>query len=158
MLKESSAYHDLLSPFFQPDSPDLQDWVNSPYEKNTKHPERLIHETLSGEFVRSKSESMIAMSLQTHHLPFRYECALQLGEVKVFPDFTILHPVTRKVFYWEHLGMLDVRDYLRKAVSKLELYGENGYYPGNQLIITSESKDEPLTTMSIEKTIQHYFL
>lgn len=158
MLKESSVYHKLLSPSFQPLSPELLDWANSPYEKNTKYPEGLKFETNFGLYVRSKSESLIAMMLRDKHIPFRYECALELGGVTIYPDFTIKHPITGKIHYWEHLGMMNTSDYIRRTSSKLTLYIENGFLISNNLILTSETKEEPLTPMSIEKTIQHHFL
>ena len=157
MLKESSVYHKLLSSSFESQSQDLIDWANSPYEKNTKYPEGLKFETSFGLHVRSKSESMIAMMLQTYHIPFRYECALELGGITIYPDFTIRHPITGKFYYWEHLGMMDTRDYARRTSSKLMLYIENGFVISNNLILTSETKEEPLTPMNIEKTVQHYF-
>lgn len=158
MLKESSVYHMLLSPFPQSPSPDFSDWADSPYEKNTNYPEGLKFETNFGLYVRSKSESMIAMMLHTYHIPFRYECALELGGITIYPDFTIRHPGTGKIHYWEHLGMVDTKDYARRTSSKLSLYIENGFTISNDLIITSETKTEPLMPMSIEKTIQHHFL
>lgn len=72
----------VLSPFPQSPSPDFSDWADSPYEKNTNYPEGLKFETNFGLYVRSKSESMIAMMLHTYHIPFRYECALELGGLR----------------------------------------------------------------------------
>lgn len=158
MLKASNPFQELLIPYFQPEVQKFQDWANSPYEKNEKYPENLIFETGFGVCVRSKSEAVIAMSLQANKIPFRYECALELGNVKVFPDFTIMHPRTGEVHYWEHLGMIDVKEYVWNASSKINLYMENGFQIGTDLIITSETKERPLTPMDVERTIRHYFL
>ncbi|MFQ8777759.1 MAG: hypothetical protein ACLR78_10425 [Roseburia sp.] len=57
--------------------------------------------------MRSKSEAMIAMLLHLNAIPYRYECALSLGGVTLFPDFTIRHPVTGVLYYWEHFGLMD---------------------------------------------------
>ena len=43
-----------------------------------------MHKGSSGNYVRSKSESMIDMVLYIHKIPFRYECALILGETTLF--------------------------------------------------------------------------
>lgn len=101
LLSDDSGYRELLSPYFKPLSQEFQEWSSAPYEHNEKYPERLIHKTCAGIFVRSKSEAMIAAFLYMNKIPFRYECALHLGEVTVYPDFTIRHPQTGQVYYWE---------------------------------------------------------
>ena len=42
-------------------------------------------------------------SNQLFNIPFRYECALTLGNTTVYPDFTIMHPNTGELIYREHL-------------------------------------------------------
>ena len=158
LLSDNSGYSELLSPFFAPSSRELQDWMNSPYEHNENYPEQLIHKTGSGILVRSKSEAIIAMLLHVHKVPFRYECALQLGDVTIFPDFTIRHPQTGQIFYWEHFGMMDNPTYQRKTFSKLQLYTANEIYPSLQLLTTYETKDQPLDSSIVETMIKHYFL
>lgn len=129
----------------------------SPYEQNPKYPEQLIHKTASGKFVRSKSEAMIDLYLYNKRLPFRYECALQLGEATVYPDFTILHPQTGERYYWEHFGMMDEPSYYQKVFPKLQLYTSYGIIPSINLITTFETRKHPLTTELIEKIIEYYF-
>lgn len=63
LLTYDSAYHSLLAEHFQPVSQELQTWESSPYNKNKNYPEQLKHKTCKNEFMRSKSEAMIAMSL-----------------------------------------------------------------------------------------------
>lgn len=122
------------------------------------HPEQLIHKSCSGNVVRSKSEAMIDMFLYMNKIPFRYECALELEQITLFPDFTIRHPKTGKLYYWEHFGMMDNVNYAKKTYSKLELYGRYGIIPSIQLIVTFETKEHPLTVDVIEKLIKEYFL
>ena len=158
LLDENSEYAKLLSPYFKPLSQELDEWMNAPYEQNPKHPEHLVHKTSSGHFVRSKSEAMINMFLHTNHIPFRYECALYLDNVPFYPDFTIRHPQTGALFYWEHFGMMDDPSYCKSAASKLQTYIAHGMIPSIQLITTYETKQNPLTTEMIQKIIEHYFL
>ena len=138
-------------------SQSLSQWITAPYDRNPKYPEQLIHKSVSGHLVRSKSEAMIDMYLFTHHIPFRYECALLLDEVTLFPDFTILHPETGKLYYWEHFGRMDDADYAKNVFSKLQLYNSYGITPGIQLITTYETKDNPLSFETIENVVSHYF-
>ena len=106
--------------------------------------------------LRSKSESMIDMYLFTHHIPFRYECALTLGEVTLYPDFTLLRPSTGKIYYWEHHGRMDDPYYAKNVFTKMQLYNSYGIFPGIQLILTFETSESPLTFDAIEHTVSFY--
>lgn len=156
-LENHEEYQRLLSPFFQPKSKELSDWMYSPYEKNLKYPEQRIHKTGSGNIVRSKSEALIDMCLHTRKIPFRYECALFLNETTIYPDFTIRHPHTGDTYYWEHFGKMDNAKYAKNTIMKLQLYTSHGILPGIHLITTYETKNKPLTTETIERLIEEYF-
>ncbi len=158
ILTEMPEYQELLAPQFIPKSQELNNWMNSPYERNSKNPENLIHRGSSGNFVRSKSEAIIDMFLHMNKIPFRYECALHLKEVTLFPDFTIRHPVTGETIYWEHFGLMDDPAYAKSASSKISLYIGNGIIPSIHLITTYETREHPLSTEEVEKIIEHYFL
>lgn len=157
-LFQSPGFNELLSPFFSPLSQELQEWISAPYEKNKKNPENLIHKAYSGIHVRSKSEMLIDMFLYLNKIPFRYECLLQLGDLFLFPDFTIRHPKTGQLFYWEHFGMMDNLNYSRNVCHKVQQYISHGIIPTIQLITTYETKDNPLLPETVEKIIYEYFL
>lgn len=158
LLLQNPQYKELLSKAFQPTSMELLEWMNSPFNKNTSHPEQLKFKTHEGDYVRSKSEVIIDMFLRINHIPFRYECALELGEITLFPDFTVRHPHTGKLYYWEHFGLMDNPNYYHTVFSKLELYTSYGIIPSIQLITTFETKEHPLSPETVEKIIEHYFL
>ena len=128
------------------------------YEKNPQHPEHLTYKCCSGHFVRSKSEALIALILHTHRIPFRYECALHLGAVTVYPDFTIRHPRTGEEFYWEHFGIMDDPGYSKNAGAKIHLYSSHDILPSAKLITTFESRNSPLDVEWVEKLVEFYFL
>ena len=158
LLSEGSGYAELLSPFFKPESREFSDWMTTPYERCEKFPETLVHKTTSGIMVRSKSEAMIAAVLHANKIPFRYECALQLGETTIFPDFTIRHPKTGRFFYWEHFGLMDQVSYCRSTFSKLDFYAAHKIIPSIQLLATFETREAPLSYETVEKMVEHYFL
>ena len=159
MLQASqSGLTELLAPYFKPVSAMLAEWQNQPYDRNLKNPEHLIHKTACGICVRSKSEALIATLLSFNKIPFRYECPLLLGNILCHPDFTVRHPKTGNFFYWEHFGMMDHDSYCKKATSKLQLYCSNGIIPSINLLITSETKEQPLDTGLVQDMIRHYFL
>lgn len=157
LLTDMPEYRELLSPFFKPLSDELLAWTHSPFEQNPKYPEQLIHKTCSGNLVRSKSEVLIDMALHINKIPFRYECALSLGDSVIYPDFTIRHPHTGKTYYWEHFGMMDDPVYSKNACAKLQLYTSHGIIPTIQLITTYETKEHPLSSETVEKLIHEYF-
>nr|WP_256731022.1 AAA family ATPase [Ralstonia pickettii] len=93
-----------------------------------------IHEALSGDMLRSKSEVIIANMLHQMSVPFRYEQPLFAGDGTLrLPDFTIAW--AGKTYYWEHLGRLDLTDYAEEWKQKRAWYER--WFPG-QLITTEE--------------------
>ena len=115
-----------------------------------KYKGKHIHKTLSGDWVISKSEVIIANLLFERGIPFRYEEFLRAPDGSCYlPDFTITWK--KKTYYWEHVGMLDVESYEREWREKKKWY-EN-HFPG-QLITTEES-----STLSDDSValIQKYF-
>jgi len=147
-----------VSSYLASDMDELSQWANSPYERSTKNPEHLIIKTKHGYSVRSKSEYIIDMILHDYKIPFRYECALHLGELTIYPDFTILHPKTRQIYYWEHFGKMQDPKYAKNAHMKLETYAHNNIYPTINLITTYETNTNALDPNLVENIIQFYFL
>lgn len=157
-LIENPAYCESILSAFKPLSEELAEWEREPYSKNSFHPEQLRHACLSGHIVRSKSEVLIDQALFAHRIPFRYECELRFDELTIYPDFTIRHPETGQIFYWEHFGLMDLPSYSQNAFQKLQIYSLHGCIPSINLITSYETKDNPLTTETIEQLIQQYFL
>lgn len=160
LLAESSPYYPLLQGYFAKDKLPVsaQRWRAESYETNHSHSEHLIHTTLAGHKVRSKSEVIIANLLYTNNIPYRYEAALSLKEFTAYPDFTLLHPVANKLFYWEHFGMMDNASYCDSACNKLKTYCYNGIFPSMQLITTYETSKCPISTDQVQQIITQYFL
>ena len=158
MLSEHPEYQKLLSPYFKPLSKELEEWASSPYEHNTYYPECLTHQTSSGIYVRSKSESIIDTYLFINKIPFRYECALSLNDTVYFPSFTIRHPKTSETYYWEHFDRMDDQKYSKSVAPKLNTYIAHGIIPSINLITTYESSDYPLDSDTVRKIVEHYFL
>ncbi len=157
LLSVNSPYLDLLTPNFLPNS-DLEKWFLSDYSKNPNHPENLIHKCLSGHLVRSKSEVIIANTLFTNKIPFRYECALELNSMILYPDFTVCHPISKRLVYWEHYGLMDNRTYRDNAYNKLKIYGDNGIIPSINLITTYETSKHPIDSAQVQRIVEEYFL
>lgn len=161
MLSPENRYSELLAPHFAPrhsNTEDFERWSKASYETNPNHRENLIHPTNLGFSVRSKSEAMIAMALHFNCVPFRYESALSLDNITLYPDFTIFHPVTGRIIYWEHFGLIDNPDYQMQYLSKIRHYITNGIYPSIDLITTYETSERPLSLETLDQVISFFAL
>lgn len=154
----SPEFLKLLAPHFKPLSSELSEWASAAFDTNLGNPEHLIHKTSSGIYVRSKSEALIATLLSAQQIPFRYECALRLGQTILYPDFTIRHPQTGSFYYWEHFGMMEHDGYCRNIGSKLQLYCTHDIIPGVNLLLSFESMKHPLDTSMVQDMIHRFFL
>ena len=125
----------------------IEQWQQAPYVHNPSYPEELIYRTHRHELVRSKNECLCANILHDEGLSYRYECELilQNGE-KVYPDFTILSPVNRKIYYLEVCGKMDDPKYVGDYMRKIHKYTSNGIQIGNELLLVFESRDYPFST------------
>lgn len=117
--------------------------------------EKLIHKTIRGEMVRSKSEVIVANILDKMKLEYFYEEPLKIGGKTYIPDFTLRY--LGRTAYLEHLGMLGDKSYEKNWNKKRENYESAGISEtlGN-LIITKDGLDGSLDAMLIESKIQKW--
>lgn len=113
--------------------------------------------TERGEYVRSKSEIIIANTLNRYGVPYKYEKPIVLDGKLRFPDFTLLNIRLRKEVLWEHFGMLDKLDYLTESIQKVAAYNRAGYFAGDNLILTYECGGVPIDVAQIESIIRKMF-
>ena len=132
-------------------NPDL--WKSESYPSNPLDI-TIPHFTPEGLKTRSKSEEIIGTRLEEQGFAFRYEPKLILGTKSVYPDFAVLLPGRRRIVYWEHLGMIDDPEYVMKNLEKLKLYARHGIYLGINLIITYETREQPLTVIDVDDKIR----
>lgn len=132
-------------------------WSKEPVSPFETYETPIAFCTSKNEYVRSKSEVLIANALAANNIPYRYEqpIILKNGRI-VHPDFCCLNLKTRKEVYWEHFGLMDNPEYASNAARKLTEYSESGYKLGKNLIMTFETQDAPLDTRLIERMIADY--
>lgn len=147
-----------ITPIDVSDEDFIRSWLSIPYKGKAISEYLPILETNRKERVRSKSELNIANALAEQDIPYKYECPLQLSNgMIIYPDFTVLDVKRRKVWYWEHRGMMDDKDYARNAVLKMKSYLQCGICLGKELIISEETSTNPLGTNEINEIIKKYF-
>ena len=106
-------------------------------DKYENHPESKNMSTYFGLKVRSKSEALIATTLQLAGMEYIYEETITDDDGQYFqPDFTV--KFNGDVYYWEHAGRLFDKKYAKEFAVKEKWYRAN--YP-EQLIVTKEQPD-----------------
>lgn len=145
----------LVSPRYISDEEYVKKWLRVEYQGKYFEERTSSFITEKGERVRSKSEKIIADKLYAMGIPYRYEYPITLANgICVYPDFTMLKMPERKEVYLEHLGLLDDELYLQSTWRKLNSYGENGIFIGDNLLITFESSRYPLNTKMLEGVLK----
>ena len=115
--------------------------------------------TKKGLRVRSKSEIIIAETLDKYEIPYLYEKPIKLsGNRIVHPDFTLLNAINRKELYWEHFGMMDDIEYRNNAFNKIRDYESNGYYQGVNFIWTMETAKLPISTKAVDCMVSNMYI
>jgi hypothetical protein len=161
---------ELVKPYIESDHDYIARWLGIKEkiksENNAQMLEKYPIETGSkgivterGEFVRSKSEKILADKLFLMRIPYSYECPLYVKNLGyLYPDFTLLNTRTRNEYYWEHLGMMSKDDYCEKAIQKIETYEQNNIYPGSGLILTYEAENHAFNSSLLEGMIREYLI
>lgn len=160
----SSVRKQIIAPLRISTAEKIRRWDEEIYEENSSHPEHKIFETEQGEFVRSKSEVIIANLLyhNRNDILYKYERPITVikdgKEIIVYPDFTILNKKTGRIVYLEHIGMLDAAYYANDFVWKVNTYVENNLIPGRDVIFTYESSKYPLDMRVLRKMLREEIL
>ena len=123
--------------------------------------ERLIHRTVRGESVRSKSEVIIANLLHAKGVDYRYEEPLEIDGITKYPDFTIDDDNTGEKYYWEHLGMLSDVAYRRRWEGKVKWMRDHGIFPREEgggpngsLFVTQDSPNGGIDSEAVSRLIE----
>lgn len=118
--------------------------------------------TANGERVRSKSEIIIADHLRRYGVAYKYEKPLELTvhgrRVTFYPDFTVMNPRTGRIYYLEHLGMMDKEDYYNATLRKLDAFEANQLLIGRDILLLHESSSAPLNTKVLDNYIEEYLV
>ena len=140
---------------------ELERWTRTIKKKNSSP---TPNKTVNGEFVKSKSETIIADRLERAGVPYHYEPKIALAELEIGqifqwnPDFKVLNLRTGKEYFWEHFGRIDNPEYFSTCQMKLRLYAQNGLFMGENLLITMESSTSPLNTEYVDCLIKKFLI
>ena len=147
----------LIVPIMESEEEFVRKWEQVEFQGKGFYETNAEFHTAKGERVRSKSELIIADLLKKENIPYRYECPIYLnGLGRVHPDFAVLNVKERKEIYWVHLGMMDDPVYAEKAIKKIAAYEKNGIFPGENLILTYETRTSPIEQKVVALLIERY--
>ncbi len=114
---------EMVNPIIATDEQYIEKWLEEHPGSQNLYYEDGIYKTAKGEMVRSKSEKIIADTLNRYGVPYVYEPMIELkGYHTVYPDFLILNVRERKTIIWEHLGLVSQLEYATKNFEKLQEY------------------------------------
>ena len=119
------------------------------------------YKTDRGEYVRSKSEALIANRLLSRGIPYAYEYDCFFDESTGFslhPDFTVLNKRTRKEFIWEHCGRMDDDQYCNTTIHRILVFASCGYIQGKNLLFSYETNASPINMDYIDILINEFLL
>ncbi len=123
-----------------------------------------------GERMISKNEVIIANLLNKYpsQILYAYEDKLKFAETGriIKPDFVIDNLLTGKRFYWEHLGLMTLREYRQKWDLKFAQYEKDGFVLHSKakptdkrlLIVTEENPNGGINSQEIDELIQSVIL
>ena len=153
----------LVQPFFVPIKDYIKAWQAEKYEPGKfDENDTTCYITARGERVRSKSEMIIANELYRLGIPYRYEYPITLrinGKEAVFrPDFMVMNKRTGRIFYIEHLGMMDNSAYYNNTMMKLDVFEQNGLLIGRDVLLFHESSRKPININVVRQYIEEYLL
>lgn len=151
---------------FYPKDTILKDQIHSPTaqvsenqkDKSKIFPKNLKYIASNGEKVRSQQELYIFNQLLlVDSFKVHYERSLPRNYQEKLPDFTIINKNTGKIYYWEHLGLLEVNgEYFDKTLEKLVWYRSANIInidDGGSLIVTRHENDRQFGYL-VKKYIQ----
>ena len=145
----------MVDPIIIPDDEFIPRWYEKFKTEQNGFRDELQYRTDRDEYVRSKSEKILADTFNKHSVPYVYEPMIKLNNGHtLFPDFALLNVRKRKTIYWEHFGLINDPEYTQKSMKKLDEYERNGLLCGDNLIFSTESRENPLNLHLIENKIR----
>ncbi len=137
----------------------IEKWMEKHKGGENTFGEATEFKTLRGEYVRSKSEKILADYFFTNQIPYQYEPRFELDDYRSkYPDFVLYNVRKRKTIYWEHLGKVDDASYVIRNMSKLMDYEKNGLILGDNLIVTMETLERPLDIRIVEEKVRLFLV
>ena len=132
-------------------------WSEWQSAEQSFHPESLKSTASDGSGRRSVGELLIGAKLKHYKIPYRYEVPAH-PDLPYIPDFTVKRPRDGKIFFWEHFGLVNDKEYMERNRRKLLDYERVGIVPWENLIITYNQSDGGINEKLIDAMIEGWLL
>lgn len=152
--KQCQGRKELILPRIQTNEEYIKAWYETHPGWLNSYDMKESYKTERGEFVRSKSEKILADLFYRMGVPYQYETALILQGRTVYPDFLLLNVRRRESIYWEHFGKTSDESYAVKNFQRMAEYERSGYRVGKNLLFSVECPGYPLDVKAVEETIR----
>ena len=130
-LKEHIARRKFIEPVEQTYEQKLVQWLSHQFKGKQFKMDTPVILSNNGLRVRSKSEKILADFFDSMGIPFKY---------------------------WEHEGMMDNPNYAESAVKKIEMYENNGIFPGDQLILSFETSATVINMQLVRTLVEKHLM
>ena len=107
---------------------------------------------------RTKGESLDATIMRDLGIEFKYEVSILVGTQLINVDFVVNLYWKQQIGIIEHHGLLDDHKYRRRKMDNLETMMNHGIYPGQNLLILSESPEYGYDAALAKKLIAAFCL
>ena len=132
-------------------------WNDTKPDRDGYREKEKIHR-FEGVKYRSKSEVIIAQLLHSYGIEYKYEIKVRANGRIIRSDFQVKRPKDNKTFIWEHFGLTDEEDYLKRTYSKLEDYHLQGIDLWDSLLISFDQEDGGIDVDVIDKIVNVFLL
>jgi len=158
------ALHSYIDTDSQIDEKYAEKWASEKITNTNPKETKSEVELPNGIKVKSKSEWIIAKTLDDYKIPYYYEKPFDnygstyFGSPRydLYPDFTCLNKRTGQTWYWEHLGKMDDPVYVSKNLNRIMNYASYNIYPGSGLIVTFEAPNVPFRYSYVSGLIEKF--
>ena len=158
IMREFIGKYPQLSGGIYRDDTDLLVWQDNYEPIEDYYEEDRNSLTGKGIKMRSAGEIYIASRLDELGISYRYEAPLNIPDLSWLPDFALLRPRDRKLFYWEHFGLTSSDEYIKTSLSKVSDYIRYGIVPWDNLIMTYNFSDGGLNAKLIDAMIDAWLI
>ncbi|MCR5272132.1 MAG: hypothetical protein K6E13_04015 [Lachnospiraceae bacterium] len=154
-----NARKDFVRPIISTIEDYIEEWYEVHRGNQNTYPNTKGYLTERGEYVRSKSEKIIADIFNKYDIPYCYEPSFEMENGRYcYPDFAVLDKKRRKTVYWEHFGLITDGEYATGALLKMNEYERSGLVIGDDILYSMESDTMPLNVKMLEKKIVKYLV
>ncbi|MBQ9421442.1 MAG: hypothetical protein IJU30_06780 [Lachnospiraceae bacterium] len=155
LISLEMKFGELMPEGFRSNASRVKKWESEDYPRR-EHFDSKVREykTNKGDLVCSKLEVLAADMLYSLNIPYHYEERIMLADGRYkYPDFTMMNPYTRKLYYLEICGKMSDTNYVEDLLDKILGYSQTGIIQGDNLLLVFESEKNTFDPDNLRKML-----